>query len=208
MSSDVLQMLLIAVSSEMAPTVKAGVTLQRDFTAVLSVDWHVVPTSEFCDIGTRACDGTCQSRSSPGQRGDKGVSQWPASGTRARRGLMQRRACKVESSMIIIMTMRMMELNVLWLVAYVLWGEVVWWCMKLLTITVYKLYIHYNGVIIFATGKPEENKQSTPHRKCHSHLWGPNIALSHWQNQSPLTQGWRYRAVREKNNSAWYEHRL
>jgi len=43
----------------------------------------------------------------------------------------------------------------------------------------YKLYIHYNGVIIFATGKPEENKQSTPHRKCHSHLWGPNIALSH-----------------------------
>jgi len=26
---------------------------------------------------------------------------------------------------------------------------------------------------------------------------GSNIALSHWQSQSPLTQGWRYRAARD-----------
>jgi len=29
-------------------------------------------------------------------------------------------------------------------------------------------------------------------------LWGSNIAISHWQSQSPLTQGWRYRAARDK----------
>ena len=28
-------------------------------------------------------------------------------------------------------------------------------------------------------------------------LWGSKIALSHWQSQSPLTQGWRYRAARD-----------
>jgi len=31
--------------------------------------------------------------------------------------------------------------------------------MKLLMITVYKLYIHYTGVSIYATKNPEENKQ-------------------------------------------------
>ena len=29
-------------------------------------------------------------------------------------------------------------------------------------------------------------------------LWGSKIALSHWQCQSPLTQGWRYRAARDE----------
>ena len=37
-------------------------------------------------------------------------------------------------------------------------------------------------------------------------LWGSKIVISHWQSQSPLTQGWRYRAardiVRERQNSA------
>ena len=28
-------------------------------------------------------------------------------------------------------------------------------------------------------------------------LWGSKIAISHWQSQSPLTQGWRYRAARD-----------
>ena len=28
-------------------------------------------------------------------------------------------------------------------------------------------------------------------------LWGSKIAISHWQSQSPLTRGWRYRAARD-----------
>ena len=31
-------------------------------------------------------------------------------------------------------------------------------------------------------------------------LWGSKIAISHWQSQSPLTQGWRYRAARDDTN--------
>ena len=101
----------------------------------------------YLDTGSRpkkqriTCDGTCQSRSSPGQRGDEGVSQWPAGGTRARRGWMQRRACKAGSrrrKIIMMMRRRKMELNVLWM-TYVLWrGIVRWRCMVLLVITVHK----------------------------------------------------------------------
>jgi len=29
-------------------------------------------------------------------------------------------------------------------------------------------------------------------------LWGSKIAISHWQSQSPLTQGWRYCAARDQ----------
>jgi len=32
-------------------------------------------------------------------------------------------------------------------------------------------------------------------------LWGSKIAISHWQSQSPLTQGWRYRAARDYHES-------
>ena len=34
-------------------------------------------------------------------------------------------------------------------------------------------------------------------------LWGSKIAISHWQSQSPLTQGWRYRAARDKTDVKW-----
>jgi len=30
------------------------------------------------------------------------------------------------------------------------------------------------------------------------YVGGSKIAISHWQSQSPLTQGWRYRAARDK----------
>jgi len=42
--------------------------------------------------------------------------------------------------------------------------------MKLLMITVYKLYIHYNGVIIFATKKP---------RREQTIMIGGNFEMSH-----------------------------
>jgi len=35
-------------------------------------------------------------------------------------------------------------------------------------------------------------------------LWGSKIAISHWQSQSPLTQGWRYRTARDK--CSWNLH--
>jgi len=35
---------------------------------------------------------------------------------------------------------------------------------------------------------------------------GLKIAISHWQSQSPLTQGWRYRAARDK--CSWNLHQI
>jgi len=44
-------------------------------------------------------------------------------------------------------------------------------------------------------------------------LWRSKIAISHWQSQSPLTQGWRYRAARDNvcvnvNRLNWCDHGL